>query len=153
MRFRTGASVAAVLCACGTAAIASAQSARDVHQEQREETRPMSGLENPPSLSERARGAESSLPVVVQRSINGDPELRRENVKVAANERRTVTLSGEVSSERLKDRAERIARTVSGVQHVHNDLVVRGTADELNRGRDAATTDHSDPAHEQPQRE
>src|SRR3954464_8447989 len=112
-------SVLALVCACGLAGVASAQTQQEIKEDQHKEFRPVNPLENPPSLTERAKGAEASLPVVVQRSIDGDPDLRRENVKVAGNESRLVTLSGTVSSQQLKDRAERIAQTVSGVQHVH----------------------------------
>jgi len=146
-------SVLALVCACGVAAVASAQTQQEIKEDQHKEFRPVNPRENPPSLTERAKGAEASLPVVVQRSIDGDAELKRENVKVAGNESRRITLSGTVSSQRLKDRAQQLAQNVSGVQHVHNDLVVRGTADEVNGGTDAATTDHSDPEHRMPQRE
>jgi hypothetical protein len=117
------------------------------------ETRPLDPQQNPPSLSERARGAEASLPVVVQRSIDGDPELRTQRVKVAGNERRNITLSGEVTSQRLKDRAGALAQQVSGVQHVHNDIVVLGSRRSADEASDAATTDGSDPAHVLPRRE
>src|SRR5689334_4961196 len=64
------------------------------------ETRPVDPSRNPPSLSERAHGVEASIPIVVQRKLDGDPELRTQHIKVAGNERRNITLSGEVTSAR-----------------------------------------------------
>jgi osmotically-inducible protein OsmY len=116
------------------------------------DTRPLDPERNPPSLSERAKGAEAAIPVTIQRSIDGDPELAPYDIKVAANERRGVTLSGTVPSERLRNRAERLAETASGAQHVHNDIVVTPAPSDR-RGDDAATTSNSDPARVMPQRE
>jgi osmotically-inducible protein OsmY len=114
--------------------------------------RPLDPERNPPSLSERAKGAEASIPVAVQRSIEGDRELAPYDIKVAGNERRGVTLSGTVPSARLRDRAEQLAESASGSQHVHNDIVVTAHPTDR-RGDDAATTDNSDPARVMPQRE
>ncbi len=119
---------------------------------QRDDTRPLDPARNPPSLSERAKGAEASIPLAVQRSIAGDRELSAYDIKVAGNERRGVTLSGKVPSERLRNRAERLAEQASGAQHVHNDIVVSAVQDGR-RGDDAATTDASDPARVMPERE
>ncbi len=116
------------------------------------DTRPLDPAQNPPSLSERATGAEASIPVAIQRSIEGDTELAPYAIKVAANERRGVTLSGTVPSASLRDRAERLAEQVSGAQHVHNDIVVTPAPSDR-RGDDAATTSNSDPAKVMPQRE
>jgi osmotically-inducible protein OsmY len=88
----------------------------------------------------------------VQRSIEGDRELAAYDIKVAGNERRGITLSGKVPSERLRNRAERLAEQTSGAQHVHNDIIVSAVPDDR-RGDDAATTDKSDPAKVMPQRE
>lgn len=93
------------------------------------DTRPLDPERNPPSLSERAKGAEAAIPVAIQRSIEGDPELAPYDIEVAANERRGVTLSGTVPSPRLRDRAERLAEKASGAQHVHNDIVVTTAPD------------------------
>jgi osmotically-inducible protein OsmY len=116
------------------------------------DTRPLDPQQNPPSLSERAKGAEASIPVAIQRSIDGDAELAPYDIKVAANERRNITLSGTVPSARLRDRAEVLARKASGTQHVHNDIIVTSRPSDL-RGDDAATTDRSDPARVMPERE
>ena len=115
------------------------------------DTRPLDPRQDPPSLSERARGAEAALPVVVQRSIEGDPELRTQNVKVAGNERRNITLSGEVSDPRLKAKAQRLAQSVAGVQHVHNNIVVLGTPESFED--DPGSPRGSDPLHVMPERE
>jgi osmotically-inducible protein OsmY len=114
--------------------------------------RPVDPKENPPSLSERAKGAEASIPIAIQRSIEGDRELSAYDIKVAGNERRGITLSGKVPSERLRDRAERLAEQASGAQHVHNDIIVSAAPDDR-RGNDAATTNKSDPARVMPERE
>jgi hypothetical protein len=115
--------------------------------------RPADPRENPPSLSERGSGGEGSLPIVVQRSINGDPELRTQDIRVAGNERRHITLSGYVSEPRLKNKAETLAERVSGVQHVHNNIIVLGgTMDEAEEALNAPTRP-SDPLHEKPERE
>jgi osmotically-inducible protein OsmY len=116
------------------------------------DARPLDPAQNPPSLSERAKGAEASIPVAVQRSIDGDAELAPYDIKVAANERRNITLSGTVPSAELRDRAEVLARKASGTQHVHNDIIVTSRPSDR-RGDDAATTDESDPARVMPQRE
>ena len=116
------------------------------------DTRPLDPAQNPPSLSERAKGAEASIPIAIQRSIEGDPELRPYDIKVAANERRGITLSGTVPSARLRERAEDLAEEASGAQHVHNDIIVTAVPSDR-RGSDAATTDNSDPARVMPQRE
>jgi osmotically-inducible protein OsmY len=114
--------------------------------------RPVDPKENPPSLSERAKGAEASIPLAVQRSIEGDRELAPYDIKVAGNERRGITLSGKVPSARLRNRAERLAEQTSGAQHVHNDIIVTAAPDDR-RGDDAATTNKSDPARVMPERE
>jgi hypothetical protein len=114
--------------------------------------RPVDPQRNPPSLSERAKGAEASIPLAIQRSIEADRELSAYDIKVAGNERRGVTLSGTVPSARLRDRAERLAENASGAQHVHNDIVVTAHPT-TRRGDDAATTDNSDPARVMPERE
>lgn len=116
------------------------------------DTRPLDPAQNPPSLSERATGAEASIPVAIQRSIEGDAELQPYDIKVAGNERRGITLSGTVPSARLRERAEDLAEEASGAQHVHNDIVVTAAPSDR-RGSDAATTDNSDPARVMPQRE
>jgi osmotically-inducible protein OsmY len=116
------------------------------------DTRPLDPAQNPPSLSERAKGAEAAIPVAIQRSIDGDAELAPYDIKVAANERRGVTLSGTVPSAHLRDRAERLAEKASGTQHVHNDIIVTAAPSDR-RGDDAATTSNSDPAKVMPQRE
>ena len=136
----------AVVASCAGLALYGLAAAQDV------DTRPLDPARNPPSLSERAKGAEASIPVAIQRSIEGDPELAPYDIKVAANERRGVTLSGTVPSTRLRDRAERLAETASGAQHVHNDIVVTARPSDR-RGDDAATTDNSDPARVMPERE
>ncbi len=118
------------------------------------ETRPVDPARNPPSLSTQANGVESSIPVVVQRRLDGDPELRTQHIKVAGNERRNITLSGEVTSAALKQRAQDLAQGVSGVQHVHNDIVIVSPSERRAPiGDDASTTDRSDPKHRMPQRE
>lgn len=116
------------------------------------DTRPLDPAQNPPSLSARAEGAEAAIPVVIQRSIEGDAELAPYDIKVAANERRGVTLSGTVPSAHLRARAERLAESASGTQHVHNDIVVTPAPGDR-RGDDAATTSNSDPEKVMPQRE
>ena len=116
------------------------------------DTRPLDPRKNPPSLSERARGAEAAIPVAVQRSIDGDAALAPYDIKVAGNERRNITLSGTVPSVGLRDRAEVLARNVSGSQHVHNDIVVTGHPSDR-RGDDPATTDRTDPERGMPERE
>jgi osmotically-inducible protein OsmY len=116
------------------------------------DTRPLDPARNPPSLSERATGAEAAIPIAIQRSIEGDAELAPYDIKVAANERRGVTLSGTVPSPYLRNRAERLAEKASGAQHVHNDIVVTAAPSDR-RGDDAATTSTSDPAKVMPQRE
>ena len=117
------------------------------------EERPLDVGRNPPSLSEKAHGFEASIPAVVQRKLDADPELRGQHIKVAGNMRRNVTLSGEVTSAHLRKRAGDLAQGVSGVQHVHNDLRVITNPNAPAVGSDAATTDRSDPAHALPQRE
>ncbi len=114
--------------------------------------RPVDPAANPPSLSERAKGAEASIPITIQRSLKGDAELAPYDIKVAGNERRNITLSGTVPTTALRDKAERIARETSGTQHVHNDIVVTSHPSER-RGDDAATTNRSDPARVMPERE
>jgi len=116
------------------------------------DTRPLDPERNPPSLSERAKGAEAAIPVAIQRSIDGDAELAAYDIKVAGNERRGITLSGTVPSEHLRNRAERLAENASGAQHVHNDIVVTAAPSDR-RGDDAATTSNSDPEKVMPQRE
>jgi osmotically-inducible protein OsmY len=93
-----------------------------------------------PGLSENASGAEASLVVTVQRQLAADPELAREPIQVEGNERRMITLRGNVRSPRLRDRAEDVAQHVANVQHVENRLVVRGDGvDERGDGPDAMT--------------
>ena len=64
-----------------------------------------------------------------------------------------MTLSGEVSSEHLRRKAQDLAQSVLGVQHVHNELLVVSRSGRACREDSAATTDHSDPADRLPQRE
>jgi hypothetical protein len=114
---------------------------------------PSARSEGKSAQSFRARQGRGSIhPLTIQRSIEGDRELSAYDIKVAGNERRGITLSGKVPSERLRNRAERLAERASGAQHVHNDIIVSAVPDDR-RGDDAATTDKSDPAKVMPQRE
>jgi osmotically-inducible protein OsmY len=91
-----------------------------------------------PGLSENASGAEASLVVAVQRELAADPELARERIQVEGNERRLITLRGDVRSARLRDKAEDVAKNVANVQLVENRLVVRADgADARGTGPDS----------------
>ncbi len=114
--------------------------------------RPVDPTQNPPSLAERARASEASIPLAVQRSINGDSELAPYEIKVAGGRVRNITLSGTVPTERLRDRAGRLALETSGTQHVYNDIVVTPHPNDR-RGDDASTSDKSDPERLMPERE
>lgn len=80
-----------------------------------------------PAQSATAETAPSSASIemdVTSKLLN-DPDLRSPSVDVKiAVMAGTVTLRGQVPTEELKIRAERLARTANGVRNVVNDLVV-----------------------------
>lgn len=62
----------------------------------------------------------------VKTKLIDDPTTKARNINVDTY-RGTVQLSGFVESQREKDRAGEIARSVNGVTGVKNDLVIRGS--------------------------
>jgi osmotically-inducible protein OsmY len=90
-----------------------------------------------PGLSENASGAEASLVVQAQREIQNDPELSRQHIKVEGNERRQITLRGEVDTRGQRERAEKVVQRVANIQMIENRLTVRG--DRHQEPRDAMT--------------
>lgn len=80
-----------------------------------------------PAQSPPAETAPSSASIEmdVSAKLLNDPDLRSPSVDVkVAVMAGTVTLRGQVPTEELKTRAERLARTANGVRNVVNDLVV-----------------------------
>ena len=83
-----------------------------------------------PAPSQVAPPAEANAPssidveIAVTSKLLDDQELHSYpvNVKVKAG---TVTLSGNLPTEELKERAERVARTVKGVRDVTNKIIVQ----------------------------
>ena len=71
-----------------------------------------------------ARRSDADLTYAVQTAFVNDPELLRNpriEIESAAG---VVHLRGTVPEQALKDRVERLARTVPGVRAVRNDVVV-----------------------------
>lgn len=62
--------------------------------------------------------------VAVQEALKGDPELAGEMIKVTAIGT-TVKLDGTVQTADEKERAEKLARGIRGVQKVENNLEVK----------------------------
>ena len=60
---------------------------------------------------------------VIRRLVN-DPELKTNAIEVTVKDR-VVTLRGQVETEKLRQRAERVAHKVSGVKKVVNELGLR----------------------------
>jgi BON domain-containing protein len=81
-----------------------------------------------PAQSAPAETAPSSASIEMDISskLLNDPDLRSPSVDVkVAVMAGTVTLRGQVPTEELKTRAERLARTANGVRNVVNELVVQ----------------------------
>ncbi len=60
---------------------------------------------------------------VIRRLVN-DPELKTNAIEVTVKAR-VVTLRGMVETEKLRQRAERVARKVNGVKKIVNELRLR----------------------------
>lgn len=71
--------------------------------------------------------------------LSDDPDVDASDIEVSVSNRE-VTLSGEVDSKRAKRCAEDCADSVSGVQHVQNNLRVKKSGSE----RDSANADKAD---------
>ena len=67
---------------------------------------------------------DEALTQAVKAKINADPGLATQAISVAAHEG-VVTLTGNVNSDPNKGRAEELAKGVSGVKSVTNNLAVR----------------------------
>jgi hyperosmotically inducible protein len=59
----------------------------------------------------------------VRRRLTSDPQVKGHQLEVEVNEG-VVTLKGVVASEKLRDRAEKLAKKVKGVKQVINQLRV-----------------------------
>ena len=69
------------------------------------------------------RRADADTKAAVLAALIDDYQLHAADIDVDAKDG-TVTLSGLVEFSRNRDRAERVARRVAGVSHVHNQLKV-----------------------------
>jgi hyperosmotically inducible periplasmic protein len=71
---------------------------------------------------------DAAITLTVRAELADDEEIRPVNDIDVSTEDGVVRLSGEVPDEKMRQRAEAVARRVEGVRDVHNDLRV---ADEL----------------------
>jgi hyperosmotically inducible periplasmic protein len=76
------------------------------------------------SLRESARIADLEIQADLRERLSSSPELGKENIQIAV-EKRSVTLSGEVTSPKQKVGAEQVARSLSNISEVINLLSVR----------------------------
>jgi len=85
---------------------------------------PVPGPSQPAPIDTRTRTSSASVEIDVTSLLQNDEELRpfAIDVKVTGG---TAILSGHVTDEDLKKRAERLARTVKGVQSIINDIAVK----------------------------
>lgn len=90
----------------------------------------------------RSTGAyldDKSISAKVKTELYADPEVKGTQVSIESYQG-NVQLSGFVDSQAQKDRAAEIARRVSGVQWVKNDLVVKNSLPATSIGATAGTT-------------
>lgn len=97
------------------------------------------GVVNDLTVGERTVGSwldDVTISSKVKSKLIADPEIRAGDIDVSSSQG-VVTLIGRVSSQTIKNEAERIARDTKGVKDVTNELLVgraaRGTA--LDQGR------------------
>jgi type II secretory pathway pseudopilin PulG len=85
---------------------------------------PVPGPSQPAPIDTRTGASSASVEIDVTSLLQNDEELRpfAIDVKVTGG---TAILSGHVTDEDLKKRAERLARTVKGVQSIINDIAVK----------------------------
>jgi len=85
---------------------------------------PVPGPSQPAPIDTGTRASSASVEIDVTSLLQNDEELRpfAIDVKVSGG---TAILSGHVTDEDLKKRAERLARTVKGVQSIINDIAVK----------------------------
>ncbi|MFC4299216.1 MAG: BON domain-containing protein [Castellaniella sp.] len=67
----------------------------------------------------------SAVTTEVKAKLVNDPETSAANINVKTIDGGVVQLSGFAKSQREKDRAAELARSVKGVTQVHNGLVVK----------------------------
>ncbi|MFV0284498.1 MAG: BON domain-containing protein [Castellaniella sp.] len=67
----------------------------------------------------------SAVTAEVKARLANDPDTSAANINVKTIDGGVVQLSGFAKSQREKDRAGQLARSVSGVTQVHNGLVVK----------------------------
>jgi hypothetical protein len=85
---------------------------------------PGSGPAQPPPIEAKTAPSNASVEIDVTSRLQNDQELRTYAIDVRVTGG-TATLSGNVPDEDLKKRAGKLARAVSGVQSVINDIAVR----------------------------
>lgn len=101
---------------------------RDEAERVTERTRGVEGVRNQIRLESEVDESERSdlvMRVKIGTQLAADPDVRRIDIDVDVEEG-TVTLSGVVADETARTEAERIARSVTGVREVHNELSVEG---------------------------
>lgn len=67
--------------------------------------------------------SDDALTDMVRRKLANDPDVKGGTLQVAVKNGE-VTLSGGVKQERLRQKAEKLARKVRGVRHVVNNIKV-----------------------------
>lgn len=67
----------------------------------------------------------SAITATINAKLAEDPTTSALSIKVKTIDASTVQLSGFVKSQAEKNRAGEIARSLSGVRTVHNDLIVK----------------------------
>lgn len=85
---------------------------------------PVPAPSQPTAAATPTTPSSTELEVDVNSKLLDDQDLRSSSIDVKVSGG-TATLSGQVSSEELKTRAERVAKTVKGIRSVINNIVVK----------------------------